>query len=394
MQSGFTITILFIWLSHFLVDIMIGIWPVYKTMAELDIAIAGIIAGASAFAGEGMQALFGTLSDRGYRKMLIIGGLLATTAGSLLAYTDNYWLLFFLFLIVCMGSGAFHPCAASLVGELSEKRKGLLITIFASGGSLGMASSQLIFTNSFYFFEGSTIVLAVPAFCLVSFMLVCGLANPSRINSGKKRQFGLKTFREFMRNKDLSRLYITQVCNQSILWGTIFLLPDVLKTREYDSWVYLGGGHLFFILGGALMMVPGGLLADRYSCKSVILTATAVGCLAYYCLLFFPRMETHFLLPLLMTMGGALVLINPVAIALGNRLVPENPGAVSALLMGLVWCVAEGIGQAGGGLLTKLFDDDAPAKALGIIGILFYVTFVVGLKLPREIPVPDKAEYA
>lgn len=384
-QRTFLLTAFLLWAGHFCVDLMIGIWPVYKTMMHLDLAKAGLISTGCALAGEGLQVFFGSLSDKGYRKLLIISGVLTTAASTLLAYTEDYFLLFILFFFTCMGSGAFHPCAASWMGELSPNRKGLLITIFASGGYLGMALSQIIFSNTFYFFEGHTFILAIPLIGLAIFFgLSRRLASAPKTAESSQKKMDIRIFKDFFRRKDLTLLYISQVCNQSVLWALIFLLPDILSYREYDSWISLGGGHLFFVIGGFLMLIPAGHLADKYSCRTVILWATVIGIFLFYTFLMTPLMPTPLLFIVLFCLGAALGVVNPVAIALGTRLVPENPGMISAFLMGLVWCVSEGIGQGGGGLLTKLFEDDAPAKALGVLGAAFIVGLAATLKLPRE----------
>ena len=64
-----------------------------------------------------------------------------------------------------------------------------------------------------------------------------------------------------------------------------------------------------------------------------------------------PFLPVLHLLTMLFFLGATLGAINPIALALGNRMAPHHPGAVSAFLMGMVWCVSEGLGQAGGGLL-------------------------------------------
>lgn len=146
-----------------------------------------------------------------------------------------------------------------------------------------------------------------------------------------------------------------------------------------------GGGHLAFILGGALMMVPSGYLADKYSSRKVILYATFLGLLLFYAFLFIPDLSSGMLLTLLCVLGAALGIVQPVALALGNQLCRNNPGMVSAFLMGLVWCISETVGPAGGGLLTKLFVEDAPAKALGLLGILFFVALIATALLPKQV---------
>lgn len=385
MFNRVALTALFIWMAHFAVDTMIGLWAVYKTMAHLDLAIAGFIAGTCAFIGEGLQIYFGSLSDRGFRRALIIGGVTVSACSSLMAYTDNYALLFFLFMLTCIGSGAFHPAAAGLMGDLSPRRKGLLITFFASGGSFGLAFSQIVFANTFYLFEGHTILMALPILLLSATMLLIGIKDP-RVPTAenKNKKFSFSTMGNLFRRRDLRLVYLSQVFNQTLFWGFVFLLPDILESREFSSWISLGGGHLFLIIGGAIMMVPAGFLADRFSSRSVIIGSTVSSLILLYTFLFLPTLDDVFVLPLLFTLGASLGVVTPVNVAFGNKLAPEHPGLISAFLMGMVWCVAEGLGQGGGGLLTKLFDSDAPARALGVLGITLFAGLAISLKLPDD----------
>lgn len=369
-------------IGHFLVDFMIGILPVYKTMMSLDIATVGLIAGLCAFIGEGVQIFFGPLGDKGYRKILITLGITATAASSCFTYTQDYFVLFALYLITCIGSGAFHPSAASIVGTLTNTRKALFITIFAAGGSFGLATSQLVFSSTYSWLQGHTVALAIPSLCLVLFMLRYLLNTAPTVQTTSQSRTSL--FLDFFKNRDLRNLYFASLCNQSIMWALIFLLPDALRAKGYESWVYLGGGHLFFIFGAGCMLIPGGILADRYSPKSVIIAAIATGMVVLYTFLFAPILPVPALAGMLFTAGAAIGMVNPVSMALGNKLMPAHPGVVNACLMGLVWFIAEGVGQTGGGLLTDMFTVEGPIKALMVIGVLAVPALLAATSLPSD----------
>lgn len=388
------LTLFLLWLGHFIVDYMIGVWAVYKTIAGLDIAVAGLIAGVSAFAGEGLQLVFGSLSDRGYRKWLIAAGVLTTSATALMAYTYDYSLLFLLFLLTCVGSGAFHPAAAGLVGVLSKERKGLFLAIFMSGGALGLASSQLIFTSAYEYLDGQTLCLVIPSIILVASLAFFGLAEApvASLNPGKGINF--RAFGRFFMHSGMRNLYITQLFTQSLFWGAIFLLPDLLTYRAYPEWVSLGGGHLCLVLGGALMIVPGGHLADRFSAKRVLMVTQMCSLILFAALLAFPFLAPIPLCMLLFFLGASFGVVQPVVVALGTEFVPNRPGMVSAFLMGLVWCVAEGLGQGGGGLLTKVFAENATAKAMAVLGCFTFIALYASSRLPVKISDEEKCEFA
>lgn len=364
---------------------MLGIWPVYKTMAQLDLGLAGIIAAVSAFVGEGSQLVFGSLSDRGYRRHLIVIGLLLSSFAAFVAYTQNYFALMMLMLGLMIGSGMFHPSAVGLVGQMSRTRKALLIGFFVSGGGLGMAFSQIAFAKAVEWFGGHTFILILPTVLLIGFFFLPYFYLPAAVQTAKRSQLSyiMDSFRLF-RRPELATLYVAQLFNQTIFWGLIFLLPDILLTREYDTWITFGGGHMAYIIGASLSMIPGGYLADKYSPKTVLYGSNILGAILIYTLLLSPNLENEMVMALLFSIGAVTGVVNPVIVAWGNRLAPESPGTVSAFLMGLVWCVAEGLGPGGGGLMTKLFIDDAPAKAVGILGLCFIITLAATYRMPDD----------
>jgi MFS transporter, FSR family, fosmidomycin resistance protein len=249
-----------------------------------------------------------------------------------------------------------------------------------------MAISQFVFAKAHLHFEGNTLPLLIPSLLLVGFMLFLGyFAQDKAASTGKGHfSFGLKTFKDYFQNRSLRMLYITQVCNQTIFWGTIFLLPDVLVTRGYPEDIAYGGGHFSFIIGSVFTMIPSGYLADRFSSRSVILSSGFAGMLFYFSFLLLPVLPSFYLLLILLLAGSLMGVIQPLAVALGNELSKNNPGMVSAFTMGLVWCVSETVGPAGTGLISRLFVEDAPAKALMILGLLFPISLYAAFQLPQS----------
>lgn len=384
-------TLFLLWFGHFLVDIMLGIWPIYKTMAQLDLAKAGLIAGLGAAIGEGAQLFFGTLSDRGFRGTLIKFGLVLTCANVLLSYMDNYLFYFFCFFTTCLGSGAFHPSAASLTYEISTERKALFMAIFVSGGALGMAVSQFVFSQTYSYFDGHTVLMAIPSVLLLVWLLLARVdSRQPRKESSASAIEHMKECLGLFRNRSMATLYFSQVSNQTIMWGTIFLLPDLLRSKGYEDWMVFGGGNFALILGAGLMMVPGGWLADRYGAKRVMITSTALAAILFYTFFLSSRLDNLLTLTCLFFMGTLGGLINPLSIALGNKLMPNKSGLVGAYLMGLVWCVAEFLGPGGGGFLTTLFAEGGPEKALMILALAFIPCAFFILRLPEETQTREK----
>ncbi len=378
MNKGF-LTLLFLAIAHFLVDLQIGIFSVYKTMANLDLAAAGTIGIVAGLIGEGSQLFSGPLSDSGYRRHMILGGMLLVCSASFFVYCENYFGWQVLLLLTYVGSGAFHPSAAGMVATIGNAKKGgFSFSVFQAGGILGLALSQILFYQAYTYFNGNTAFIALPTFALIA---VC-LFIPFVGDKIKRKPAHFSEIIKLFRQPHLRCLYSVLVCNQSFYWATLFLLPDVLHVMGCEDWVSFGGAHLAFILGGAIMVVPGGMLADRYSAKSVLIGSMAATIVFFAIWVGVDSINTLWIMSILACLGAAFNIVSPVALSLGQRYLPGKPSLVSAFLMGMVWCVAESIGPSSG-ILTKLFSEgNAPLQALILLSVLGIVGFVMALRLP------------
>ena len=387
--SEFYKALIFACAGHFLVDFMIGIWPIYKTMAYLDLAVAGIIAATCVIIGEAMQILFGTLADRGYQKQLLILGPLLAAASAFFSYVESYPFFLLLYLMTCIGSAAFHPTAASLLGGLSSKYKNIVMCFFATSGMVGLACSQILFSWTHRTLDGHTGILVIPAIFLAVAIIAL---RPSQPLISKEEHVSFKTIFSFFKNSSLRSLYFVLVANQITLWSTLFLLPDFLRSRLYPEWVVFGGGNMAFMLGAAIVAPLLGYVADRLSSKLIICWTFCLTIPCYYLLLSSYILPPEFLLPLLFVLGASLGTVSPIAIALGNHLVTDNRGMVSAFLMGGVWVVSESTGVGLSGILANLFGEDAPAKALSCMGIVLFFGTVFAFSLPSKAQVSLQEE--
>ncbi|MCB1113398.1 MAG: MFS transporter [Chlamydiia bacterium] len=378
-------TLLGLSIGHFCIDFMIGVWPVFKTLEGIDLAIAGLIYAFCSVTGEGLQIVFGQLSDKGFRKWLIITGLALVGSSTLFAFTERYAILFLLFFLVCLGSGAFHPAAVGLTSRLSLRKKSFCITHFAAFGVMGFAFSQMVYTQVYEAFNGNTLILLIPLALVGLMFLIPQMTRMPERPGRPPSPPSFKKFMEFFKDKDLKNLYRSQMTSQIIMWTTIFMLPDILKFRAFPDWIVYGGGHFFYMLGGVCLLIPSGIIADRFSSRSVILVASLVAMILLYSFLLIPQISEMAVVSLLFAYGAALGVVSPVSVALGHKISTEHPGMISAFLMGGVWCIAEFVGPGGAGLLSKLFEEDAAARALMVIGIFFPLSIWYAFKLPAEV---------
>ncbi len=378
-----------LWLSHLFMDFFTGIWPIYKTLANIDIAKAGLIAGISGFIGEIFQLFFGYLSDHGYRKKVLILGLILASSIMWITFVDGILASFFVLLLLMLGSGSFHPAAVGMTGNLAGEKRASAILFYASGGALGLGISQLVFTKFREIFGGHAIIVLLPL--LVVLFILMWHNFPGQVYARKNLSFR-GFFQPIMHcRKALLLLYLSQVAVQGLVLAFTFLLPDILRTRSCHSWFCMGGGHLCFVIGSAFTMIPAGWFCDRYGQKKVLLTVVTLAATLFYIFLTNPPATIGGTILLLGSLGAFLGIINPIIVSWGNRLVPESPSTVSAILMGFAWCFSN-LGPVFAGFLSKLYDEEPYLNAISSLGGLLFLIFFFVLFMPRHVPAAAAAK--
>jgi FSR family fosmidomycin resistance protein-like MFS transporter len=374
------LSFILLWLSHFFMDFFTGIWPIYKTIAKIDPLQAGLAIGAAGFIGEILQIGFGYFSDKGHRKKILILGLCLASAIIWITFAEGIFYSFALLLLLMLGSAAFHPSATGLVGILSKQNKGRGILLFASGGAIGFAISQITFTRLIAVFQGHAWIVLIPlGICIIGIAL-----HRFPMQEIQRHTLSLKGFFAPIMHcrKPLLILYFSQITNLLLVSSFQFFLPDILLAKGCHHWLCYGGGHLFYALGAATLMIPAGFLSDKFGPKAVMLSALCSSILMLYFLLATPMLSIGWSIAILTCLGGFLGVVNPVIVSWGNRLVPESPSTVSALLMGFAWCFGN-LGCVFSGLLISFFVQDSIVNTLAIMGLFLGVALTLVLFMPR-----------
>jgi len=370
--------------GHFAVDFMWGVWPFFKTLRGLDLAWAGIIGGVGAFIAESSQVFFGAWSDKGWRYLVIAGGVILAMIMPWITLGSDVLTYGLIYLTFAIGSAAFHPAAAGGLSNLFPQSRSLVYGLFFASGGLGLAFSQLTFSSVYAAFEGWTVPLSLLGFPVILFAFLIQMRGKLGTPATHAKPFSFSDVFQFFKRRDTRLLWIFHLAMASIYWGMIFYLPDILQEKGCEDWICSGTGHMMFVLGAAFMGMPAGWIADKFSPRQVLMVTIVIGMFAYFLLLLTPALPYYYLLPIATLVGATLGIVTPLTISWGNSLVPESPGLISAFLMGFVWFAAELVGITGVGILSKFFEGPQATQSLIVLGALFVVASFSLYQLGKE----------
>jgi len=385
-------------IAHVIVDFMgMSIWPVYKTLAGLDVARAGWIATIIAMSGTALQPLFGSIADRfGPRKVILLGALLTSFAmllGPLVDYQETldrvlpavfglsgfYLAVFVILAAGRIGQDMFHPAGAGLAGSFSVQRGSTFLAVFIAAGSIGFGLSQIGFRTVYNALGHHTEIFLIPAAILWAFVWMrCRPADAPHT----RRVSVLSSIRDLRPVAGpIFALFLILAISSGVLSGLFFLMPEFAHEKGYPAWLGQGGAFALIILGSTIFMVPIGHLADRIGRRRMLIAMTIFSVICYHAIVRLTLPLTAFI-ALCIFSGAFLGTVNPLGVALGQQIAPrKNVSIVSAILMGWAWCLGGTVPSIAGELYQSLGHN--ASKALMLIGSANLVMALMAFLLPK-----------
>ncbi|MCE5264379.1 MAG: MFS transporter [Deltaproteobacteria bacterium] len=384
--------------AHVMVDFMgMSVWPVYKTLAGLDVAKAGWIATVIGMSGTALQPLFGLIADRfGPRRVILLGALLTSFALLLGPLTDHqaaldrwlptwfglsgfYWVVFVILAAGRLGQDMFHPSGAGLAGGFSARRGSMFLAVFIAVGSIGYGLSQIGFRTAYNGFGHHTEILLLPAAIMWAFVwLRCRPAEAPQ--STRLSVLGsLHALRPVA--GQILALFLILSISSGVMNGLFFLMPEFAHEKGYPDWLGQGGAFGLIVFGATVFMVPMGHLADRIGRRRTLMAMMILSAISYHAIVR-PTLPVPAFILLCLLGGAFLGTVNPLGVAFGQRIAPPgNMSIVSAVLMGWAWCLGSTVPSIVGELYQYLGHN--ASKTLVWLGAANVVMVMIGFLLPR-----------
>jgi FSR family fosmidomycin resistance protein-like MFS transporter len=370
-------TILLMAAAHLTVDgygnIYAPMLPILIPRLKLSLAAAGTLTMLFQMAASVAQVGFGHLADRWRPGTLIrVGPVVSVVVLSLIGLATSREMLALILVAGGLGAAAFHPPAAALAHRLGGERRGLAMSVYITGGTLGFCLGPLCFAPFAERFGLEwTPVLALPGLAVVAFFL--RRVPPIPLHPSTHR--GLGALRPYAR--PLALLY-TSVVLRTLASLTFATFVPVMLTRRGLSVSEAGASVALYLFGSGVGGFLGGPAADRFGARAVIIWSLVLSCPFLFVAPFLSGW--HFVVVL--AIGGLFLQSTlPVNVTFGQSLAPVSAATVSSLMMGFAWGT--------GGLSVPLAG--MIADRVGIEHTLVGVSVIPLLAAACALPLPARA---
>jgi len=374
--------VLLLSLGHAVTDINQGALPALLPflIAEygLSYAAAAFVVFAANSASTVVQPLFGHLADRVGKPWLLPASVFVASVGvALVGVVSSYAWVLAAAIVSGIGVAAYHPEGARRVHSVAGDEKGMAMSVFGIGGTVGFAVGPALITAAvLHWGLGGSVVVMVPA-CLTVCLLLQRASWVAR--SGRSAQPSEDPVGS-ARAKDawgpFVRLTGLVIGRATIFYSLNTFIPLYVLRVLRGSAAAGATALTLFALAGVLGNLLGGKVADRMGHRSVAV--------AGFCLLV-PLIPVALWVPnqvaamiVLMAIGACLASTYSPVIILGQQYLPNHIGLSSGVTLG----IAVAIGGVTTPILGRIADLYSLWHALAVLAILPVLSVGLALTLP------------
>ena len=367
-------------LGHLTIDLYASLvatlQPVLVQHYALSLTQVGILGGVFMFSSSILQLPFGFVSDRMRRPVLVlasplVAGLFLCSLGLAGGFPDLLALIF----LGGLGVAAFHPQGAAGAVAMARHRRGLVLAVFVTCGTVGHSIGPVFFSRMTEWLGLEMLYWAALPGLIVSGILLWGLPARESAATPAQSRFDYEAIRA--KRKPLLLHYSIVLLRSVVQVGMAQFLTLYLYTERGLSFRHASLGLTAFFASGALGSLIGGSLADRFGSRRIVVLSMIVS--IPFLALFVGT--TNWLSFLGLFIGGfTLLLTNPVILGMAQELVPTQESTVSGLIMGFAWGVA---GMVFVPLIGWLADHFGLQPLFWGLSLLPLLGFLLALRLPR-----------
>ena len=343
-------------LGHFTVDVYANLLPpllpIFKEMYGLSYAATAGLTSIFAITSTLIQPIFGYLADRyGKKWIAALGVAWVAVLMCALGIAPGYAAIVAIVAFAGIGSAMFHPQGAAMVPKVSGSRKGLGVSIFAAGGSIGYSVMPLIAVMIVGWFGLRSLPLLILPGLGVSYLIY--RYAPDMEEDCAKNHIDLRQVIQGMsRVRSSLTALVTVVSLRSWVCSGMLTFIPLYFALQFKGWRFMGvdmtyiapGITLFiFLISNAIGGIIGGSLSDRYGKKQVLVSSLFASIPFFYLAFTCP---TVMVWPFIALAGGLVYMSYPGTVIQAQEMLPRTQGMAGGLILGF--------GNGVGGLMVLL----------------------------------------
>jgi FSR family fosmidomycin resistance protein-like MFS transporter len=326
--------------------------PMFKQMYGLSYAATAGLTSIFAITSTLIQPIFGYLADRyGKKWIAALGVAWISVLMCLLGIAPGYAAIVAIVAFAGLGSAMFHPQGSAMVPKVSGDHKGVGVSIFAAGGSIGYSIMPLIAVMIVGWFGLHSLPLLILPGLVVSYMLY--KYAPDMEEDCARNRIDLRQVLQGMGRVKLSLgTLVTVVSLRSwVCTGMITFIP-LYFALHFKGWTVMGTDMTYvapaftlfvFLISNAIGGIIGGWASDRYGKKPVLVTSFFCSLPFFYLAFTSPDLLVW---PFIAIAGAFIYAAFPSTVLQAQELLPRTQGMAGGLILGF----ANGVG----GLLVLL----------------------------------------
>jgi len=369
-------------LGHFVVDGLTSAVPLIVTILSLRLGLSdagigwavGIYTAVIALS----QPFFGYWGDRWNGRLLAAAGVAWMVLFFLLSGLAPTKLVIPTLIIAALGSGAFHPQGAAHAAYADLERRSTATATFFLFGRAGFTLMPLIAGVLFTLFDTHGLLAMTVFFTPVPLLLWRWLPNHLQgdgVKEQKVAQPAKRTAHGHHFGLVLLLFALLIIARYGAMGGIRTFIPKFYQLRGWSAAQY-GALSSFFMLGGAVGGFLGGVAADRFGIRPVIIISMLFAGVAVY---IFPFMTAVWKIYLFIGIAGFMVDVShSLLVLIAQNLVAGWQSLASGMILGFMFIVRAG----GGVVLGILADRFSLAFLLPKLGFFFLIAAFLALFLP------------
>ena len=265
------------------------LFPLLARDFEVSYTALGLLVSVFSIAAVLGQVPMGFVVDRiGGGKVLIAGLFVQAAAIAAIAAVPSYWVLLLVIAVAGLAHSVYHPADYAILSRaVPEGRLGRAYTFHSFSGNIGTAAAPMVMVGlaAFWDWRGACLLVGLAGIAVALALVPFGSllrgedreeigAEPS---TGGGHGTGLRAGVALLLSAPILLCFLFFVILNTAFVGVRVFAPSTL-VEMYDVPLATANGALTgFIVGGAVGILAGGVLADRLGARSITAVIGLIG---------------------------------------------------------------------------------------------------------------------